>query len=302
MRAAARLLDTVPGWLRSRHRAPPLEIPLTRGGRDRFVPLIVTPMSYLAVLALAASMALSGTIDRWQAGLSGALTVQLPAAEADAGGLDVVLDVLRSTEGVQRAEAIDDAAMGRLLAPWLGEDLAPAELPLPVLIDVRVDAPALDLPALRAGLAQIAPAAALDDHSAWLVDLRDQARTVQGLALLVMILVSGAAVATVVFVTSAHLAIHGEVIDILHTLGAGDAYIARQFQWHAFRLALFGAALGFVLAAATLVLAAPDGTVLPDARLGVGQWLVLLLVPPCIGGLACLTARLTVLRALAHRP
>ena len=301
MRAAARLLETVPGRLRSWHRAGPLEIPLTRGGRDRFVPLIVAPMSYLAVLALAASMALSGTIDRWQAGLSGALTVQLPAAEAESGGLDAVLDLLRSTEGVHRAEPIDDAAMGRLLAPWLGEDLAPAELPLPVLVDVGVDGPALDLPALRAGLAQIAPAAALDDHSAWLADLRGQARTVQGLALLVMILVSGAAIATVVFVTNAHLAIHGEVIDILHTLGAGDDYIARQFQWHAFRLALFGAALGLALAAATLALVTPDGTVLPNARLGVGQWLVLLLVPPCIGGLAWLTARLMVLRALTQR-
>ena len=306
MRASVRLYDAVLAWLDSQRRRE-LAIPLTRDGRGRFVPLIIAPMSYLAVLALAVTMALSGSIERWQAGLRGSLTVELPAAAAETGDLDAVLDLLRSTGGVSRAEPIDDADLAQLLEPWLGEDLAPAELPLPVLIDVEVDAQSLDLSGLSAGLARVAPAAALDDHAVWLTDLRDRARTIQGLALLVMILIGSAAVATVVFVTNAHLAIHDRVIDILHTLGAGDAYIARQFQWHALRLALYGALMGLALAAATLAAFAAaasgwEGAPLPDIRFGVAQWLVLALVPPCLGGLAMLTARLTVLRALAQRP
>jgi cell division transport system permease protein len=111
----------------------------------------------------------------------------------------------------------------------------------------------------------------------------------------------------VIFVTRTGLAIHRRVIDIVHLIGARDAYIARQFQGHALRLGVMGGALGVALAAVTLfgiqrLLSRVDEALLPQVTLSMPQWIVLALLPVGAGAIALLTARLTVLRSLRRIP
>lgn len=288
-------------------------LPLARGGTDRFVPWMIAPMAYLATLTLALALALSGLVGRWDAGLAGTLTAQLPAA-ADPGQraarTEAALGVLRATPGVRQAAALGEAEIARLLGPWLGEELLQSDLPLPVLIDIRLEPGAgVDLAALRGRLAAAVPEASVDDHAGWLAELRSLAGAVQGAALAVVVLIALAAVATVVFVIRAQLAIHHPVILLLHQLGATDAYVARQFERHALVFGAAGGGIGLVLAVATVLgvtaVAGAGGQevpLLPRLPLGAWQWLVLLLVPAATAGLAVLTARLTVLRTLARLP
>ena len=289
-----------------------LDLPLAEDSTGRFLVWIMAVMIYLAIVALAGSMVLAGMAGRWESGLTGRLTVQIaPLPDASVPPLaqrtEVTLALLRSTPGVTRAEPVGASAAHKLLEPWLGNALLD-DLPLPALIDVEVGASAgLDVPALAERLAAAVPGARLDNHAAWLADLRSLAHTAQLVALAVVLLVGGASVAAVVFSVRTGLAIHSPVVELLHIMGATDAYVARQFQTHVAGLALRGGVVGLALGALTLLalrLAAGDTPVglMPDMTLGLREWLALIAVPLVAAALAVVTARWTVLRVLTRMP
>ncbi|HUZ71789.1 MAG TPA: hypothetical protein VMU87_02280, partial [Stellaceae bacterium] len=125
-------------------------------------------------------------------------------------------------------------------------------------------------------------------------------------------LIGGVAVLSVSFATRTGLAVHHDVIELLHLMGARDGYVARQFERPALRLALIGGAAGLVLAAAALLAlqhatgaAAFLGdtvTLLPALHLRGWNWAVLAALPLAAGIVAMATARLTVLATLRRLP
>jgi cell division transport system permease protein len=291
------------------------DLPLGRDASGRFVPWIVGFMVYLAALAVAGALTLGNVAQRWQAGISGTLTVQIaPPESADSGDLaairdarlEQVLAVIRATPGIAGVEVLGPAAMDRLLEPWLGPGSADLGLPIPDLISVTLRPGAeVDLPALSAAIAEAVPGAEVDDHRRWLEDLAVFVRSVELLAAVVVSLVCLAAVLTVVFVTRTGLAVHRRVIEIVHLIGARDAYIAGQFQEHALRLGLIGGIAGSALAGGTLVglqslFTGLETPLLAGLGLGAGHWAALAILPVAAALVAMLTARLTVLRSLAR--
>jgi cell division transport system permease protein len=288
------------------------DLPLNKDASGRFLPWIIAFMVYLAALALAIGMGVDGVIGRWQAGLAGNLTVQV-THEATATAADrqrrvqAVVDLLALPE-VESVEVLGTEAIAGLLEPWLGSAAEVAELPVPDLIAVTLKPGAsLDIAGVETMLQASVPQANVDDHAEWLNDLLVFARSVQWLAAIVVMLTSLVAAITVIFVTRTGLAIHRRVIDIVHLIGARDAYIARQFQGHALRLGVMGGALGVALAAVTLfgiqrLLSRVDEALLPQVTLSMPQWIVLALLPVGAGAIALLTARLTVLRSLRRIP
>ncbi len=289
------------------------DIPLRRDGTVRLLPWLIAPMVYLATLALAGMLTLHGVLQGWEHGLAGTMTVELPPAPANDPSLGKALGVLRATPGVTSATALDRNAESKLLEPWLGTSITPDELQLPRLIDLRVSSGVnLDLAALRARLVAAVPGAVLDDHRRWLDRLYGLALSIEAAGLAVVAMVGMAAVLTVIFTTRAGLAVHHDVIELLHLMGARDLYIARQFEREAMRLGFSGGVAGLALAgltlwalghaaAATNVLG-EEAKLLPDLSLVLWQWAVLILLPVAAGFAALLTARLTVMRALARMP
>jgi len=285
------------------------DLPLAADAASRFLPWIAGLMVYLAALALAGVLALDGVAERWHVGLAGSLTVQI---EAPADGLtasrqdrrDRAVALLRAEPAVAQAEPLDDAAVRRLLAPWLGTIGAGDDLPLPDLVAVTLRPGAdLDVAGLGRRLAAALPGVTVDDHKQWLGDLLRLIAAVRLVAAIVLALVVLAAVATVVFVTRTGLDIHRRVIDIVHLIGATDGYIAGEFQAHALRLGLLGGLGGLALAGATLLLlagllAGVDASLLPPLSLAAWQWCLLAALPLLVALLAMLTARWTVLRSL----
>ncbi len=289
-------------------------LPFRRDAWSRFLPWITAFMVYLALLALAGVLALDGAARRWEAG-GGVerLTVQYVAPEAmgadeRAAAFDALLALLRDTPGVRSAEPLTREALVRLLEPWLGASAPYDALPLPALIDIAVDPSSPpDRAALERALADGFPGAALDDPAQWLDRLAALARSVQGVAAAIVLFVLLVAVGTVVVSTRMGLAAHREVIEVVHLIGAEDAYLARQFQRQAFLLALEGAGLGLALAAATgFVLAQTAGglssALLPRLAIEPWGWGALGGLPLLIALIAMATARVTVLRSLARMP
>ena len=277
------------------------------GGADRYLSWSIGLKAFFAALAVAA---LVGSVDmsaRWHSGEMAVVTVQLPTgSKADA--VAAALDTASRTLGIASAEVLAPEAVAALLEPWLGSGNLPEDLPLPVVIDVRlVPGAAVDWPALEARLAEAAPSAVLDTGTAWVERLLDLMRLAQLFAAMILVLVAGVAAISVVFATRAGLAVHREAVELLYLLGAHDSFIARQFQWRALWTGLRGG-LGGVLPAVGVLFALGyaagrlDAPLLPEAALGVRGWAALAAVPVVTAGLAMVTARMTVLGALARMP
>ncbi len=284
------------------------ELPLEDDASSRFLPWIVSLMTYLASLCLAIFLFISGAMERWRDDLSGQLIVQiLPSGLVlqDQERAEQAVDLLRRTHGVASVRLLSPEEMNDLLAPWLGNDILTEDFPAPRMIKVAVNRGLLDIDSLRHRLNGLGEGVILDDHQNWLADIVRLSDSLKGLALFITACVGVAAWATVVFVTRSGLAVHASVIEVLHLVGARDSYIANQFQRHAFRMGARGALVGFFLALATMIgLAVLAGglrlPLAPALDMNVWQWLVLAGVPVISIFITALTARLTVMLVLAR--
>lgn len=288
------------------------DVPLSGDPASRFLPWTVGLLVFLATLAFAAGMFLASAGDTWRQNLSGTLTIQIPQLDtsgaSDAGDrrvrVDAAAELLRTTPGIDSVRLIPDAEIAVLLEPWLGKQVLGLELPMPDLIDATVARGAeVDLAALSARLARVAPGAVVDDHAVWLRRLTEFTRIAETISFAVMIVILISAVATVVFTTRTGLAIHSDVVEVLHLIGAQDSYVARQFQNHTLRLASLGAAIGFVLGAGIIWLAHVyggrlSGGLLPELAFGPMQWVLLAALPVGAVLLVVLTVGITVKRVL----
>ena len=284
------------------------DLPFERDQATRFVPWIVALMVFLGALALAAATVVGGAIDRWDNNLTGRITLQVPAEEANPKVLTRLVDTLTATPGIAKAETLSADATRALVEPWLGKVDADLELPLPAVIDVETTEGAeFDVNLLAGRLAKIAPGIIVDDHRVWLSQLIRMARTIEWIAFSIVALIGLTAIAAIIFATRSGLAVHGAIINLLHVMGARDSYIACQFQMQAMMLGIRGGLIGsiaavVVLVALTTMSAGIDVALIPAAPLSLAQWPVLATVPVAAVLIAMATARVTVLRALAEMP
>jgi cell division transport system permease protein len=293
-------------------------LPLARDASSRFLPWLITFMVWLATLALAAVMVLSAAGEQWRRGLTGSVTVQIVPtggtnSEIMQQRVDKALAVLRASPHVVSAAPIPADKVAALLEPWIGTaELSDSlKLPIPRLIDVTL-APSAnggqpDTSLLGTRLAAEIPGATLDDHGRWLDRLLSLARAIEIIAFAVLGLISVAAVATIVFATRTGLAIHHDVIELLHLMGAQDDYVARQFQFNAFWLGLKGGAIGVVIAMATLLVLGSiasniEAGLLPPFSMAPAQWAALVSVGIATVAICLITARITVLRTIGRMP
>ncbi len=289
------------------------DIALDQDAHARFLPVLIAFMVYLAILAVAGIMLLQHSMDRWNRGISGTMTVQImSASKSDAGGTDRAINdalgVLMATPGVLNAVALSEDGTLDLLRPWLGDLAGQADLPIPRLIDVVVDPEAgVDTQALAARLAVAVPGSSLDDHRVWLDRLVRLLRTIEIIAMGVVAVIGLVTVGTVVFTTRTGLALHSEAIQVLHLIGAQDTYIARQFAGRALWLGLKGGLVGLVFCVPTLwaigyFAKAMQIDAISQASLGAVQLTAIASLPLVVALIAMFTARTTVLKTLARMP
>jgi cell division transport system permease protein len=284
-----------------------LDLPLRQDASGRFLPWIIALMVYLAAAGGVVLIWLGDALHNWNSELASTWTLQVPAG-ASAARIELTLGALRQTKGIVSARLLDQAETAKLLEPWLGKSVPIDTLPLPRLIDIQISpATPINIETLRQQIESIVPNAQIDTNSSWLGDMGKFARRIEGVIGVGVVVVTLLIVTTVVFTARIGLAIHRSVIELLHLLGAQDAYIARQFQVHALWLGLRGGVIGDIAAAVTVAVLAPASRVLmvpmPAATHGIFDWrLWLLLIATLLaaGGVAMITARVTVLRQLAR--
>lgn len=224
----------------------------------RALAVIIAIMTFLGSLTVGGVELVRGAAEDWTASIVREATIQVRPAP----GRDLAADVTRATEIAVRFPGVADVSpytaeeTRRMLEPWLGSGLGAEDLPIPRLIVVKLaDDRRTDMEGFRRVLAEAVPTASLDDHRQWFDRLRAMARAVVVAGLVIVSLMLATTGLSVVFATRAAVATNRPVVEVLHFVGARDAFIAGEFQRHFLWLALKGSLAGALSALAAIQLA-----------------------------------------------
>jgi cell division transport system permease protein len=250
-------------------------------------------MAFLAVFALALSLASGRLANRWADELARAATLRINApAEQRLAQTEAALTILQQTPGVASARALSTEEQVALLAPWFGSALPIDSLPVPQLIEVIEGDPGYDGTGLRLRLQAEVPGAVLDDHTRWRAPLVDAARALRRLGAVSILLIAGATAAMITLAANAALAANAQVIEVLRLVGALDSYIAHAFIRRFTLRALGGSAVGVALGMVGVWLmpaASNEGGFLTGLGFQGWAWLLPLLIP-VLGALVAFAA------------
>lgn len=216
------------------------------------IALVAAAMGFLAAAGALTGFAADSIAGRWTERLSAVATVSVasPLGEDPAGAVAATLAVLRSTPGIAEARPLSEDENRALLAPWLGPEADIAALPVPALIDVKLEPVGPDTAELRRRLTQAAPGAVWDDHREWRSPLIQAARGLRRTAAAGVLLSVGALAAMVAVAATASLWSGAGVVRTLKLIGAEDRFISRAFERPFATRAALGAGIGALIAAA----------------------------------------------------
>ncbi|MFN9378329.1 MAG: cell division protein FtsX [Novosphingobium sp.] len=272
------------------------------------MPWVIAIMVALTVIAAAAGLASSNVARNAADTLSGGVTVQIIEADPTVRlrQAEAAAQRLNAMPGIDAATVVSQEEVERLIEPWLGGLAIDGQaIPVPAIVDVRLrdEVTGEKLGALRRTVREVAPSARVDAQSTWLKPVFGAIDSLRLLALALVGLLAGALAAVVLLAVRNALGTNRETIEIVHLLGGTDQQIARLFQRSVGFDAAGGGAIGMGLGLVAVLLlgqqfAGLDAGLVSGGALGWLDWLLLALVPVGGVGLAMLTARWTVLRAL----
>jgi len=238
-------LDASPTLVRSMLAGAPIVPKKSIAGRS--LTAVVAIMTFLAALTTGAAMVVLNAASDWQSEVGREVTIQVrptPGRDVEAD-LRKAADLARATVGTADVRVYTKEESARLVEPWLGSGFALEDLPIPRLIVIKLGAGGRpDLAALRQLLAAQVATASLDDHRRWINRMRTMAGTAVAGGLAVLALVLAATVLSVTFATRGTMAANRPIVEVLHYVGATDAFIADQFQRHFLVLGFKGGVIG----------------------------------------------------------
>jgi cell division transport system permease protein len=284
------------GWL----FPPASERRLLPERRGRPTLYVLAIMTFVAVIVAAAGLGIANAARIVGDGVANRYSVQIADGARWQGK---ALDALRKAPGVVRAQAVPERELRATLEEWLGEAGAQsAGLPLPALIDVDL-APGADVAAVQARVQSAVPGARLLAYAESLAPLARALRSLQWLALGLVLLMGLATAAAVILAARGALDTNRSTIEVMHGIGATDEQVTKLFQRRIALDALAGGALGAAAALLVLLLVLGGSTSLV-AELAGGtvlrgrDWVLLALLPLAAAVLATVVARTAVTRAL----
>ena len=277
-----------------------------------FLSWITMLMTFVAALTLFASISMNNIINHWNNVISGSLTIQQPTydltginrEEAALKELTQITELLKQQPFVVNFHVLTNEEMDKLMNPWLGELSQLNELPIPKLVDVKLDKSVpFSLDMFKTELNAIAPYAQVDSHRIWLSNLIDIAGGIQKTILIILTLLILTTAFTVIYTTRSGLLVQSGTLNLLQMMGAKDFTIAFNVAFHAFWKSFLGGIIGFlfslpvVLIVITLVESQND-SLLTFGALNKMQWICVCTLPFIVGALAFITALLTAFKKL----
>lgn len=276
---------------------------------------VVAIMTFLAAVTSGGVAMVIGSANDWQAEVAREMTIQIrPMANRDIeADIAKAVEIAKAAPGVADVRAYSREESNRLLEPWLGSGVSFEDLPVPRMIAVRIARGGnIDTVAMSRLLAQQVASATLDDHRAGISRMRGVAKAAIAAGMGVLLLVLAATVLSVAFATRGAMSSNRTIVEVLHFVGAKEAYIASQFQRHFLGLGLKGGALGGVAAILSLILIgrisgvfigageAEASTLISRFSIGVTGYIVVAAEVGLIAAVTALTSRQVVIHTLRH--
>lgn len=270
-----------------------------------YLPWVVGIMACIATLMLCFGITVGGWIVDRGGTYANHFTVNIPTLIEDLPKRTVqIFEVLEKTDGIDSVKQESEESLRAMLKPWLGNHQAVDALPLPIVIDVAVAEDAeINTDALRKTLESIAPGTELDTHEQWIANFMQFSSAVRStMALLASMVILGLGL-MIAFMCRASLKLHSRTVSLLHSIGAEDRYISRQFQIEASIITLRGTLPGCMLAGAAywltgIYISSLQSALLPAFAMHWRHVALLMVMPLACSAVAWLAARISVLKQL----
>ncbi len=184
------------------------------------------------------------------------------------------------------------------------EEMSKADLPLPVVLDVTLkQGVTVDIPKLQAALSLLAPGTEVDTHEAWVSAFISFSTAIRTVITMFAVLIVVSIALMIAFTSRASLHLHKKAVHLLHSVGAEDKYIARQFQHEACMVTMRGASAGCAIAALGFwgmgfYMQSLGNPSIPSLAMGKTHFILLASVALSCGIVAWATARISVLKQL----
>lgn len=223
------------------------EAPLLPADNRQVRPLtiVVAIMCCLGCLAALTARAGFRAADNWTNDLESAMTV-LVESPRDEASLNRAVAIANHVQGVQKANTMSKAKAKELLRNY-GANIGALieELPIPALIEIDlIDKNQNVTPALKSQLERAGFKIEIDDHSRYSGEIIRTSMVLRGFAILALLSLIIAAVASIGFAARAALETRREAVEILHLVGAEDSFVAREVQARFMRLGLVSGGIG----------------------------------------------------------
>lgn len=221
----------------------PDTIPFERESANRYVPWVAAFIMYIALLSTFMAILLFAILDYWNPDATHKLTLEIPFSQKSSyfkGRQDSfteekiakIINVLSESKGVVQVSLLSEKEMHKLLEPWFGKDFDAYDVPLPILMDVKVDGAksGFQTEAVLSRIRKIAPEAQFIDSRSWRAVVDRFSFKIQFFIAGLVVLILGVSTWTITFATRTNLLMQRDVIELLTLLGATDEYIAQRFQ------------------------------------------------------------------------
>ena len=286
-----------------------------RSVAGRTLVLLIAIMTFLSGVTLGGVVLVQKSAIAWSSDVGRQVTIQIRPVEGEVmdSNIRTAIALAEAVPGVESAHAISLAESEKLLEPWLGSGLDLTQIEIPRLVVVELGDPKdVDFDLLDRDVKTI-KGATLETHAAWRQQLNTMAGTLVLSGVLVLALIVLATLLAVVFATRGTMASNREIVDVLHFIGASNAFIAGEFQGRFLSLGFRGGVIGGLGAVVFFFLVAgAAGSIIPDQAsaqlgflfgrfsLGIDGILGIAAVIPVLAALTAITSRLTVRRFLAQ--
>lgn len=247
-------VSLIQSLLNGRKKSEPPPIVQAASIAGRALTMVIAIMCFLACLTAGAVYMVNQSASAWFNDIASEVTVQVnPTNTADLEQTVTLVSLfLAKQHGIAKVLPLGPKESAKLLEPWLGNTDALDVIPIPRLIAVEINRSSPpDLAAIRQALETNFTNVTLDDHRRWRAELRTVTRSLALGGITVLLLVGAATVATIVSATRSAMASNREIVEVLHFVGAGERFIAREFEKHFLTLGVRAGLVGAL--AATLV-------------------------------------------------
>lgn len=284
------------------------DIPFDRDDANRFLPIVIGLMVCLTGLFLAASISIGGSSAAAGKLDIRAFQIYVPHQETSNGLVESVKKAVMHGPEAKEVTVMSNKEMASLIEPWTGASIPLDRLPIPTVLDVRLNndvEPMAAVEAISKRVKMIDQSIEIENYKRWIDQLLRFTSMLRTVAIIMAVLLTAGLVTMVVLAARTSLKLNFKTVAILHNVGARDDYIIQQFVTNGVWMVLRGAALGTGIAIITAIglssLAAQmNSPLLPSISITPTHIVMFVFLPLFTAMVAYVAVRFTVQSMLEH--